>query len=187
MKSYFRSSGYLKQDSVQTDSGKNLDVSALPAFLRTLLVMDGTVTKSLEAWAWEPVAVTVLNNQLGSAEAEGLNLKQGETVLSREVALVGEHSRRVHACARSVVAIEQLPEKIRQSLINGKIGIGELLREQGFETYRDIFGIDYLDEVDPADLLLSRLTPPVVSRSYRIRLSGSPAIVVTEYFPVAGY
>ena len=48
--SFFRSSGYLTESIIQTLSGKKLDIKTLPSFLRTLLVTDGTVTKSLEAW-----------------------------------------------------------------------------------------------------------------------------------------
>lgn len=189
MKSYFRTSGYLAEPSITTDSGEILDVSALPTFLRTLLVMDGTVTKSLEAWFWEPVMVKVLGNHKTAAEQsiEALNLEAGNSILRREVALIGKHSAQCYACARSIVALDRLPNNIGQALTDGRIGIGELLREQGFETYREIFDINYQTKIDANDSLLAQLSPPIISRSYCISLSGAAAIVVTEFFPVQRY
>ena len=189
MKSYFRSSGYLTEPSITTDSGEILDVSALPSFLRTLLVMDGTVTKSLEAWFWEPVMVEVLGNHKTTAEKsiEALDLEAGNSILRREVGLTGKHSAECYACARSIVALGRLPNNIGQALSDGRIGIGELLREQGFETYRKIFDINYYTKLDSPDSLLAQLSPPIISRSYCISLAGAPAIVVTEYFPVQRY
>ena len=67
--SYFKSGGYLSESTILTDSGKELDLSQLPAFLRTLMVTDGTVTKSLEAWFWEPVKVEVLMNALEQSDS----------------------------------------------------------------------------------------------------------------------
>jgi len=189
VKSYFRSSGYLAEPSITTDSGEILDVAALPAFLRTLLVTDGTVTKSLEAWFWEPVMVEVLGNHKTTAEQSigAIDLAAGSRILQREVALIGKHSSRFYACARSIVALDRLPNNIGQALTDGRIGIGELLREQGFETYREIFDINYQIKIDTNDSLLSQLSPPIISRSYCISLTGAPAIIVTEYFPVKRY
>lgn len=189
MKTFFRSSGFLTDPTINTDSGENLDVSALPAFLRTLLVMDGTVTKSLEAWFWEPVVIQVLGNQKTTSEmpVEALELDAGQTILRREVGLIGKQSGRCYACARSIVALQRLPHHIGEALTDGRIGIGELLREQGFETYREIFDINYLTKIDATDSLLEQLSSPIVSRSYCISLKGAPAIVVTEFFPVNRY
>jgi len=188
-KSYFRSSGYVAEHIIPTDSGKSLNLADLPPFLRTLLVADGTVTKALEAWFWEPVKVTPLHNKLEllTAPIDGLEVDRGDRVLQREVVLRGGDTDRIYACARSTVSLKHLPQKICVALEEGRIGIGGLLREQGFETYRDIFNINYLPETPADDSLLSLLSSEIISRSYRIRVSGNPAIIVTEYFPVQLY
>jgi len=80
------------------------------------------------------------------------------------VALKGVQSGTIFALARSTVSLKHLSEEIGAALIKGDIGIGELLREKGIETYRDI-----------------------LSRSYRIRMNKHPAIIVTEYFPTNIY
>lgn len=183
-KSYFCSNGYQEDSLINTDSGQQLDLASLPPFLRTLLVMDGTVTKALESWFWEPVNVIPLINDQDDQESE---------ILKREVLLQGEHSSRNFACARSTVSLDNLPEDIVKALISGRIGIGELLREKGLETYRELFDIDYLIELPKADTLLvnmmsaSDLSSAIISRSYKIWLNKKPAITVTEFFPVERY
>ncbi len=187
--SYFRSNGYTADKIILTGSGEHYDLSKLPPFLRTLLVMDGTVTKALEAWFWEPVKVVPL--QIKSTELSeavtGLESEIGDKALQREVTLQGCNSDRVFACARSTVLLKRLPQEIGDALESGKIGIGGLFREQGLETYREIIGIDYFSASKPDDALLSHLNNEIISRSYQIWVNQSPAIIVTEYFPLENY
>jgi hypothetical protein len=61
--SFFRSSGYLNDARIPMQGGGELDLATLPPFLRTLLVADGTVTKILEAFFWEPVRIESISNQ----------------------------------------------------------------------------------------------------------------------------
>ena len=189
--SYFRSSGYLNNPVILTESSGSLDLTELPPFLRTLLVTDGTVTKSLEAWFWENVNIKAINNfsEVLKTEIPNLEVKQGDKVLHREVLLKGEKSNQIYAFARSTVSLKHLPDEIGMALEKGEIGIGELLREKGIETYRDIFEINYFLASLINDTLFSQWqnkasNTEVLSRSYRIRVNGSPAIIVTEYFPV---
>ena len=187
--SYFKSAGYISDSKIVMESGIMLDLTQLPAFLRTLMVMDGTVTKSLEAWFWEPVIVDALSNKLETIQCSvaGLEVVSGDRVLQREVILKGAHSNQIFACARSTVSLKHLPKEISGSLEKGEIGIGELLRERGVETYRDIFNINYFDNAFNDDELLLKFESDVLSRSYRIRVNGHPAIIVTEFFPVEIY
>jgi len=188
-RSYFQCSGYITDNKIKTDSGYELDMRLLPSFLRTLIVMDGTVTKSLGAWFWEPVKVTLLLNKIESLQEaiDGLNVDVGKKVLHREVALIGEQSEQVFAYARSTISLSHLPVEVGESLKSGKIGIGELLREQGTETYREIYRVDYTKAEECSDSLLTNVSGDIVSRSYRIRVNSIPSIVVTEYFPLNLY
>lgn len=186
---YFQRSGYIKDSKIETDSGYELDMRLLPSFLRTLMVMDGTVTKSLAAWFWEPVKVKPLSNKVENLQEviNSLQVRVGNKVLHREVALIGEQSERVFAYARSTVSLDDLPVEIGKSLESGKIGIGEILREQGIETYREIYRINYTKKEECDDPLLSGILCDIISRSYRIRVNSIPSIVVTEYFPLDLY
>jgi len=187
--SFFRSSGFLSDSTIKTESGTSLDLTKLPSFLRTLLVTDGTVTKSLEAWFWENVKVEPTSNRLETlyTSVEGLEVKVGDKVLQREVLLIGCDSERIFAVARSTVSLKHLPLEVASALEKGEIGIGELLREKGVETYRDIFNINFISKVSDRDNLLSKISCDVLSRSYRIRVNGHPAIIVTEFFPLSIY
>ncbi len=186
--SYFRSSGFISNDVIHTDSG-SLDLTQLPPFLRSLLVTDGTVTKSLEAWFWEKVVIEPISNQseVINDSVLGLEVDNGDKVLRREVVLKGVTTKSTYATARSTVSLKHFPCDIRQALEKGEIGIGELLREKGVETYRDIFDINYYSDSLKHDALLSSFESDVLSRSYRIRVNGNPAIIVTEYFPLSSY
>jgi chorismate-pyruvate lyase len=188
-KTFFRSSGYLPDDHIQGSSGYWFDMGGLPPFLRTLLVADGTVTKSLEAYFWEPVDVVPLRQEkiILQENVVGLVVDAGDTALCREVNLMGRQSEKRYACARSYLALGQLPQELAEAMVSGKIGIGELLREKGVETYREIISVDFIQRARSDDALFMPFADDLVSRSYRIRVGGTPAIVVTEYFPVALY
>ena len=188
-RSYFRSSGFLAENTIATDSGIQLDLTTLPPFLRSLLVTDGTVTKSLEAWFWEKVKIEPLSNycEILKHGVSGLEVENGDKVLHREVLLKGVQSSAIYATARSTVSLKYLPVDISRALEKGEIGIGEILRENGVETYRDIFDINYYSTLSEDDILLSSLKADVLSRSYRIRVNSHPAIIVTEFFPLDSY
>ena len=188
--SYFCSSGYIQDSEIITDSGYKLDMQALSPFLRTLMVMDGTVTKSLSSWFWEPVKINPLLNQTEISKycIDGIEVETGDKIIRREVALLGDKSKQVFAYARSTVSIKHLPTEIGKALERGEVGIGELLREQGIETYREIYNINYYDKNNIKDEpLLSKVEGEVISRSYRIMVNGVPSIIVTEYFPLDVY
>ena len=129
------------------------------------------------------------------SEVKGLEVVTGDKVLQREVILKGQNSNKVYASARSTVSLKHLPTEVGEALEKGEIGIGELLREKGIETYRDIFNINYLSRNNNDEMLalLSSITPSetssdkILTRSYRIRVNGQAAIIVTEYFPVDIY
>ncbi len=186
--SLFRSSGYLEDGVIVDAGGERHPISDLPPFLRTLLVADGTVTKALEAYFWEPVDVRPLQQKLArDTEPKGLPFGQAHSLLHREVSLEGRRSGTRYALARSILALENLPTHFAEAIVAGKMGIGELLREQGVETYRDIIGLDYFPRGVVADERLEELDDDIVARSYRISVSGVPAILVTEYFPIGCY
>jgi len=185
--SYFRSNGYTPDDIIITASGERCDLSKLPPFLRTLLVMDGTVTKALEAWFWEPVKVVPLHIESTTLNqaVTGLESQTGDRALLREVTLQGVKSEKIFAYARSTVLLKRLPKEIGEALESGKIGIGGLFREKGLETYREIIDIDYFSVPNNSDdELLMHLNGEFISRSYQIWVNQNPAIIVTEFFPL---
>lgn len=165
--------------------GSEVDVSAFPPFLRTLLVTDGTVTKSIEAYYWELVNVKSLLQELVAKPLRQTNLKetQQSQYLHRKVILIGENSQRIYAAADSYIHLDLLPQQTAERLVDNKIGIGELLRDEGVESYREILDIG----IEDADNSLWPGYDKSAYRTYVIHINDKPAIEITEWFPVDLY
>lgn len=156
------------------------DFKSLPPFLRALLTTDGTVTKSLESYFWERVAVKSLHQgpQVLGGDMPTIDKVGGDEVWGRRVSLVGEKSQQVYASAASYICLERLPSNMQVALKSGSIGIGGFLRECGYETYRQILsiGMSQSDELGPQ-----------IWRTYRIVMSKQPLMAITESFPLSVY
>ncbi len=147
---------------------------ALPPILRVLLTTDGTVTKTLEAYFCERVEVRRVAQRLqplGQA-LPALELGEGAEVLGRRVQLCGATSDRLYAQAESFICPQALPEAHFQALLEGSMGIGEIIRESGLESYRKLVAMNLLGDQD-------------MQRAYVIVIGGRPAIWVSESFPLA--
>lgn len=154
-------------------------------FLRALLVTDGTVTKFLEAYLWEPISVEKLlqKETLLEDDAPLLELKKGEPVILRRILLRGVKSRRVYTFAESLIRIRLLEKSIQRDLIEGRLGMGELLRDRRLETYREIleFGNEKAGRELSANFEIKEGSP-IYFRRYRINVKGHPVILITENF-----
>ena len=189
MQNYFKTRGYVPGGIITNCRQENLDIEALPPFLRTLLVTDGTVTKILEAYFWESVAV----ENIGQAEinldedVSWLDMKQGDHALRREVLLKGKDSDNVFVYAKSILKLELLPKQIREDLLAGKIGIGEMLRERGLETYREILDIGREIDLTLVNHLGAKNCGELLYRTYRVVINHQPTMLITEKFPYRLY
>ncbi len=162
---------------------------------RALLVIDGTVTSFLSAWAMEPVSVTPLAQRSivlarDGAEAGGrrlpadwLEAPAGTPALERAVVLTGADSGRLFAFAESVICTERLPAALRAGLQSGGQSLGQLLLLPGFESRRECL---WYGREHPAALpsAVAALTPPdFLTRTYRVSAASRPLMVITERFP----
>jgi chorismate-pyruvate lyase len=176
----FRCEGFARDGVVASTLGERLALSDLPPFLRALLVTDGTVTKILEAYFWEQVAVDTLEQRFEPAlePVPWIAVDVGDRCLIRDARLRGVGSGRSFAEAFSLIRVELIPPEFRQRLIDREIGIGVLIRDSGLESYREVLDVG-LDRT--ADGALA------VFRTYRIFIEGHPVILITEYFPLDLY
>jgi len=179
MNKLFKSRGYVEEEILSTVQGANIDFQSLPAFLRVLLTTDGTVTKSLESYFWEPVLVEGLGQSYVSLEeaVPALEIEAGAKVIHRKVQLKGKKSEQVYTRATSLIRSELLPDEIRKGLEAGIVGVGEMLRECGLETYREI--VEFGCNESAVDGQGSS-----VWRRYRITMNHRPFIQITEEFPL---
>lgn len=176
----FRCDGFVRDGTIQTPDGGQLQLRELPPFLRALLVTDGTVTKILEAYFWEPVAVDTLDQRFETAQqpVPAIQIQTGDQCLTRDARLRGTETGRSFAAAYSLIRTELIPDGFRQRLIDREIGIGVLIRDSGLESYREVLevGLDRLAGGGQA-----------VCRTYRIIIAKRPVILITECFPLALY
>ncbi|EIC19735.1 chorismate--pyruvate lyase family protein [Thiorhodovibrio frisius] len=180
----FRCQGFVRDGTIACLDGSRRAIQSLPAFLRALLVTDGTVTKILEAFFWEPVMVDTLYQEFTTAEAAipWVEIRPGDRALARRVRLRGGDSGLEYARADSVVRSERVPDHFRQRLIDREIGIGALIRDSGLESYREVMEVG----VNPgtADAGQSPQGDSLF-RTYRIIIGSEPVILITETFPLA--
>lgn len=167
------------------DIKDNATVASLPPFLRVLLTTDGTVTSSLQAYFWERVVVDTKEQTsypLGEA-FEVLDLQAGQEVLHRQVELRGETSGKIYAQASSLIRMELLPDHIKASIVARTMGVGELLRDCGLETYRQILDVGV--DLGESDTEKGDSGNQHAWRSYLIVMDKRPFIHITERFPLA--
>jgi len=180
--------GFLSDACIRRAGGTDVPIRELPPFLRTLLVMDGTVTKTLEAYFWEPVEVVTLQQEFVHAEhpIAWIQIDPGDRVLIRRACLGGMESKRAYATAFSVIRTQLIPGAFRQRLIDRQVGIGVLIRDSGLESYREVLEIG----IEPASGSGNPSVPgnsDLVFRTYRIVIDGEPVILITEHFPLHLY
>jgi chorismate-pyruvate lyase len=161
------------------------DYPALSPILRVLLVTDGTVTKTLEAYFGEAIEVDVLEHAERTSETPypQIDIAAGDHILHRYVRLIGKVTRKVYAVAESVAVLEHISQQIRRKLIEEHKGIGELLREGRLETYRELLTANTTAASRWAEHLQIAASEAVVTRDYRIYQGGRAVLLIREVFP----
>jgi chorismate-pyruvate lyase len=164
----------------------DVSLETLSPFLRALLVIDGTVTKFLEAYALEPVTVKRLGQKTRFLDVDHpwLCVAAGERIISRRVMLVGGESGRLYTYAESMIVPGRLPLPVQDSLEKESGGLGKILVDSALETRRE--GLWYGQE------RLTDMPEPVgdlcegffLLRSYRVIAGGVPLMLITERFPM---
>lgn len=163
-----------------------VDVAGLTPYQRSLLVIDGTVTRFIEAYWLEPVQVRrIAQEEAPLAAAEPwLDLAAGEPAIRRRVLLLGEHSGRLFAWADTLIAAARLRPEVRRGLERDGGGLGRILIDTAAETRREglWFGREQ-PAARPAEVA-ALCTGPLLVRSYRVVGGGRPLMQITERFPL---
>ncbi|HLA25390.1 MAG TPA: chorismate pyruvate-lyase family protein [bacterium] len=163
-----------------------VNLRALTPFQRALLVIDGTVTKFIEAYTMEPVTVRIISHEQRrlSADNTWLEAEAGTTVLARDVVLEGKYSGVLHAHALSLVLPERLPAEALTQMGAHPGGLGQILLESRIETRREVlwYGREAADGLPAA--IRTRMSGGCLSRTYRIITHGRPVSLIHERFPL---
>lgn len=164
----------------------SVNLRALTPFQRALLVIDGTVTKFIEAYTMEPVETLRLaqeHRQL-SADQPWLEAAAGTQVIARSVLLRGEYSRTVYAYALSLIAPDRLPtEMSRQLLAEPGGSLGRMLQDSRLETRREVLWYGREPAPDLPSDVRALVGGEVISRTYRVLAGGRPMMLINERFP----
>jgi chorismate-pyruvate lyase len=163
---------------------KDLNLRTLSAVERALLVIDGTVTRFLEAYMMEPIDIIRLGEtrERLTRPHVWLELPKGEAVVSRRVLLRGRYSDHVYASAASLV----VPYRVKNAVqpVDGRIpeGLGRMLLNGRTEQYRELlwYGKEIANDLPGEMRTLD--TECSMARTYRIIVQGKPAMMITEWF-----
>jgi chorismate-pyruvate lyase len=171
----------------QTDRPAGLEsiiAAELTPLQRALLVIDGTVTTFLEAWALEPVAVTRLWQRPKNLATPDrwLDLPAGATVTERAVLLSGARSRGFFAFAESRINTDRLSAAMCAALEAGTAGLGQILLASGLDSRREGLwcGREQMKSLPEAVAALT--DGDFLTRSYRVTAQGRPLMLITERF-----
>lgn len=168
-----------------------VNLTRLTPFQRVLLVTDGTVTRSIEAYTLSPVEVVVLNQEWQTLPTphDWLELPAGTEIVVRQVVLQtrpkGDEQPTIQTYATSLIVPQRLPQIIKEGLeIDGE-GLGMLLRRGELETRRDLLwcGLEHLEAVPEAIGHLAGES--FLSRTYRIVSEEKPLMLINERFPLS--
>lgn len=177
---------------ITSEKGNNLflipraiEWEPIPPLLRIMLTTDNSVTSCLEAYFLEEIDVEIILQK--EIEAEGANplldILPGDNVIERLVVIQGRSSGRKYLLAQSMIGLKNIDDVIKKEILSKKMGIGDVLRGNRVETYREILDISHKVVAEP---LLGVDTPErLLTRRYRIIVGGYPAILISEQYTEA--
>lgn len=162
-----------------------LNLNQLTAYQRALLILDGTVTQFIEAYAGEPVDVIRLHQdrQVLAAAHAWLKTDVDTEVLTREVILQGRRSEIIYVHASSLLVISRIPEKLATLLETDSGGIGRILLGSQIENRRELLWFGR-ERISGTASLGPEEDNDFLSRYYRVMISGTPVMLINEKFPV---
>jgi len=172
---------FTAQDALPDDV-EAVELRRLNSFLRGLLLLDGTVSRALEAETLHPVeieAVAQEEREPPAAESAALGLSGGERCIRRRVEM-RIASATPSVWAESYVVPERLPETFLNALTGNTQGIGGSLQQLHLESARELlwFGL-----ATPPPWSASAGAPAgTLRRAYLIITGGQPALLITEDF-----
>jgi len=164
----------------------DINPAGLQPLMRVLLVVDGTVTKILEAYFGEVIEVRRIGQSVEALEDadEWLEAERGEEIVMRAVMLVGRDTGRIYTYAESRIMLSRLSTRMQEGLGDQLIGLGRILLDAALEVRREClwYGRERLAALP--EEMRGRCDSEFVSRSYRVIACGRPLMMITERFPL---
>jgi chorismate-pyruvate lyase len=183
-KSFHPFSGvFVAQDQRQARL-EDVDISALSPFERAVMVIDGTVSRFLEAQKMEPIDVIDhgRSKEVLKKDHVWLELPKGNSVGSRRVLLKGHDTGRVYASAALLVVPERVKDAVGHPVQRIPEGLGRMLLNSKIEQYRELLWYGRERQSDLPGEMRSLESEYCLTRTYRIFVKGQPIMMITEWF-----
>jgi chorismate-pyruvate lyase len=163
----------------------NFNIHSLSLVQRILVTTDGTLTETLAAMFLEPIelvklAVTITQTPHPVTQLE---LEAGSNVMKRQIVLRGSRSGTPYVYAEVVIATDQLPPRLRDDLLEGRVPLGALWILHRLEIFKDRPRVGQRPAGDLARHLNIAEDDMLIERAYRTFTGGRPIFLVSEYFP----
>lgn len=175
-----------KEQKLSSSLLTNEEIRMFSRDLRILLASNGTLTRILGILVNDEIVTQLIDQDIHASTTEMSSSEQhfdGRT-LRRKVLLKGRSSGKVFVVAESVVAIDIVPPKLIDNLIEMDCPIGESILANGVEIFKEAQKI-WMDTLPNWSKLndYQDMGQEAVARRYRMTIRSQPAIVTTEYFP----
>jgi chorismate-pyruvate lyase len=82
-----------------------------------------------------------------------------------------------------VIATDQLPPRLRDELLEGRVPLGALWIQHRLEIFKDRPRVQHRPAGDLAQYLNLAAEDLLIERTYRTFTGGRPIFLVSEYFP----
>jgi len=186
MSSYDPTDGLFVAQFERPDELEPIDIATLTPMQRALTVIDGTVTKFIEAYAMEAVEVTTLGQsvQTLAGSQDWLEVDAGRDVLARHVTLIGADSRMLYAYAVSLTNPAAIPRDIRAAMEVQGGSVGRILLGSRVEQRREVLWYGRESPDGLPDGIRGAYDGDLLTRAYRIITGGRPVIMIIEKFPL---
>ncbi len=177
----------MRQDLDQSLEESYINPSSLSPFQRIILTTDGTLTEILEAYLFEPLQVVKLTEAVMplAVAHDALSLDVGSTVIDRRICLQGKISMRNFIYAESTLALERLDETFQHELLESKVPMGKLWRQNRLETFKEIISTKKEPALELASYFDIAETDQLLSRTYVVSSQRQPIMQITEKFPTS--
>ena len=177
----------MRQDLDKSLEESYIKPSSLSPFQRIILTTDGTLTEILEAYLFEPLQVVKLSEEVmvQTSGHETLQLDSGSRVIDRKICLQGKISMRNFIYAESTLALDRLDETFQHELLESKVPMGKLWRQNRLETFKEIISTKKEPALDLARYFDIEEDEQLLSRTYIVSSQRQPIIQITEKFPTS--
>ncbi|WP_121614361.1 chorismate--pyruvate lyase family protein [Mesobacillus foraminis] len=172
----------LREEDTSREKKKLEEV--LSPYGKLILYSKGSMTSNLELYHGKEVKVKVLNQgrELNICEPLKEHIS-GQNTYLRESYLYSDEGGNPYLYSKSALFLDNIPVRMRESLIEGETPIGKLIDIFKIETSRDLKKINICQSKYIAEILMIPEQENIILRQYYIMSNKKPIFLIGEYLP----